>query len=159
SFIAVFPTPQMPSKKSRNAGTSNNSSASSTTQRSLVPKGSNSKPPTHEDLSLKENELPVLSTFGSKDSHAFLESQTAEAGGCSSAALLSGGQGILTTKSTVVQLRRNGGGGASGGKNKGGGRSAPTPPRRTSSFRDSTYTDADAPDHEEQLNGIDRIFQ
>jgi len=56
---------------------------------------------------------PMLSTFGNR-------SQSTEAV-------------VLSTKSTVVQLRR---------PNK-LGRQAPTPPKRTSSFRDSTYTDAD----------------
>ncbi|KAG1672347.1 Tyrosine-protein kinase Abl [Nymphon striatum] len=43
-----------------------------------------------------------------------------------------GGQTNISTKSTVVQLRRG-----AGGKPK----QAPTPPKRTSSFRDSTYQD------------------
>ncbi|CAB4069722.1 ABL1 [Lepeophtheirus salmonis] len=145
------PTPQMPNKKQRTNTNSNNSSASSTAQRPIV-KTSSNKP--LEEMSLKEDDpIPILSTFGQKadedlNNLAFLESQLDN-----EQQLLStpGGQGILTTKSTVVQLRRN--------NNNKKGRTAPTPPRRTSSFRDSTYTDADQPDHEEQLNGIDRIFQ
>ena len=72
----------------------------------------------------QDQDQPMLSTFGSRSTQ---HTPTSD--------LLGGGaQGLLSTKSTVVQLRRN--------TNK-MGRQAPTPPKRTSSFRDSTYTDAD----------------
>ncbi len=63
--------------------------------------------------------------------------------------------GIITTKSTVVQLRRG------GLKSK----QAPIPPKRTSSFRDSTYQDKPLGDDEilegarETMNGIEKVFE
>ncbi|XP_067145465.1 tyrosine-protein kinase ABL1 isoform X3 [Centruroides vittatus] len=62
-------------------------------------------------------------------------------------------QGIITTKSTVVQLRR------SGPRSK----QAPAPPKRTSSFRDSTYQDK-LPDElnegaKETVNGLEKMFE
>ncbi|XP_042222211.1 tyrosine-protein kinase ABL1-like isoform X1 [Homarus americanus] len=65
------------------------------------------------------------------------------------------GQGILSSRSTVVQLRRT--------TNK-KGKQAPAPPKRTSSFRDSTCTDQDLPagmagDELNEFNGIDKIFE
>ncbi|XP_069974822.1 tyrosine-protein kinase ABL1 isoform X5 [Penaeus vannamei] len=63
--------------------------------------------------------------------------------------------GILSARSTVVQLRRT--------TNK-KGKQAPAPPKRTSSFRDSTCTDQDMPagmagDELNEFNGIDKIFE
>lgn len=60
--------------------------------------------------------------------------------------------GILSARSTVVQLRR-----ATNKK----GKQAPAPPKRTSSFRDSTCTDQDLPgggaaDDLNEFNGIQR---
>ncbi|CAG2110414.1 unnamed protein product [Medioppia subpectinata] len=63
--------------------------------------------------------------------------------------------GIISTKSTVVQLRRG------GLKSK----QAPIPPKRTSSFRDSTYQDKPLGDDEilegarETMNGIEKVFE
>ena len=63
--------------------------------------------------------------------------------------------GIISTKSTVVQLRRG------GLKSK----QAPIPPKRTSSFRDSTYGDKPLDDNEilegarETMNGIEKVFE
>eukprot|EP00095_Tigriopus_kingsejongensis_P008109 maker-scaffold184_size276635-snap-gene-0.15 protein:Tk08109 transcript:maker-scaffold184_size276635-snap-gene-0.15-mRNA-1 annotation:"tyrosine-protein kinase abl" len=79
---------------------------------------------------------PILSTFGQRTNT--ISSQSSDP--------LS--QGIVSTKSTVVQLRRN--------TNK-KGRQAPTPPRRTSSFRDSTFTDGDVDNSADgDPNGIHR---
>ncbi|XP_068218166.1 tyrosine-protein kinase Abl-like isoform X3 [Palaemon carinicauda] len=63
--------------------------------------------------------------------------------------------GILSARSTVVQLRRT--------TNK-KGKQAPAPPKRTSSFRDSTCTDQELPggmagDELNEFNGIDKIFE
>ncbi|CAL4102604.1 unnamed protein product, partial [Meganyctiphanes norvegica] len=63
--------------------------------------------------------------------------------------------GILSARSTVVQLRR-----ATNKK----GKQAPAPPKRTSSFRDSTCTDQEmggglAGDDLNEFNGIDKIFE
>lgn len=58
---------------------------------------------------------------------------------------------ILSNRSTVVQLRRV-------QANK-AGKQAPTPPKRTSSFRDSTYTDADGFSDGRDANGIEQIFE
>ncbi|CAG2172227.1 unnamed protein product, partial [Oppiella nova] len=61
----------------------------------------------------------------------------------------------ISTKSTVVQLRRG------GLKSK----QAPIPPKRTSSFRDSTYQDKPLGDDEilegarETMNGIEKVFE
>ncbi|XP_071520872.1 uncharacterized protein Abl isoform X3 [Panulirus ornatus] len=60
--------------------------------------------------------------------------------------------GILSSRSTVVQLRRT--------TNK-KGKQAPAPPKRTSSFRDSTCTDQDLPagmagDELNEFNGIQK---
>ncbi|KAK8392078.1 hypothetical protein O3P69_017598 [Scylla paramamosain] len=62
------------------------------------------------------------------------------------------GPGILSARSTVVQLRR-----ATNKK----GKQAPAPPKRTSSFRDSTCTDQELPaggaaDDLNEFNGIQR---
>lgn len=63
-------------------------------------------------------------------------------------------QGLLQGKSGTVQLRRP------GPRNK----QAPVPPKRTSSFRDSTYQDRNPDDEdadEEELNngGLERVFE
>ena len=66
--------------------------------------------------------------------------------------------GIISTKSTVVQLRRGPGGQV---KSK----QAPVPPKRTSSFRDSTYQDKLPCDDEilegarETMNGLEKVFE
>lgn len=63
--------------------------------------------------------------------------------------------GIISTKSTVVQLRRG------GLKSK----QAPIPPKRTSSFRDSTYADKPLDDNDilegarETMNGFEKVFE
>lgn len=62
-------------------------------------------------------------------------------------------QGLLQVKSSTVQLRRP------GPRSK----QAPVPPKRTSSFRDSTYQDRNPDDEdgdEEELNGgLERVFE
>ena len=133
-------TPQLPSKKQRNG-----SNSSAKHQHQLSDPISSSPRQTGAAASLDDSQ-PMLSTFGGRSASQPASSTTD--------LLTPGNQGLLTTKSTVVQLRRN--------TNK-MGRQAPTPPKRTrwvitklsiidslshnrpfySSFRDSTYTDAD----------------
>jgi len=65
---------------------------------------------------------------------------------------------VMSSRSTLVQLRQRGGGmGQRGGK---AGKQAPTPPKRTSSFRDSTYTEGEGlADINDPSNGnLDKIF-
>merc|ERR1719454_1840880 len=61
---------------------------------------------------------------------------------------------ILTSRSTVVQLRR-------GQATSRGVKQAPAPPKRTSSFRDSTYTDTidGGSEGRNDANGIEQIFE
>ena len=61
-------------------------------------------------------------------------------------------QNVPVAKSTIVQLRR------SGPRSK----TAPVPPKRTSSFRDSTYQDKTEDGSEgskEAVNGLERVFE
>lgn len=152
------PTPQLPNKKQRTGSTS--SSASKQQQQPAValaepqqlepqPLGSPRGGSAQSSIAgiVDEPVQPVLSTFGGAARNASQSAASPSGGGGTTELLTSGPQGLLSTKSTVVQLRRN--------TNK-KGRQAPTPPKRTSSFRDSTYTDADNMPDDGDLNGISR---
>ncbi|XP_059094163.1 tyrosine-protein kinase Abl-like isoform X2 [Tigriopus californicus] len=142
-------TPQLPNKKAR-TGSSSSAKQSIPDFEMPLPAGSPRTGSAHAmEPEAPMSSTPMLSTFGGGSSlqrgppptknSTVNSSQTNEP--------LMSSQGILSTKSTVVQLRRN--------TNK-KGRQAPTPPRRTSSFRDSTFTDGDPEGSDMDPNGYHR---
>ncbi len=164
------PTPQLPSKKPRHGSSSSQSSAAKQQRQQRRQQQQQHHQEGFEQVPLPsprgvgdEDEgpstsTPVLSTFGGsraqqqQQQQAPPPQQVPQQQMQSSDAL---GQGILSTKSTVVQLRRN------PGNNK-QGKQAPAPPRRTSSFRDSMFADADLPpaaSDEGDANGIATVLK